>query len=114
DSRVAQLGRHPRGPIGPVELGRDRRSLRGQRSIRRHALGPTTGAITPLVVRGPADLQDLTQPLHPEGGRELSDELETAAHQVVSPVKYFAALRRISRSVSSSVLSARNRLFSAR
>ena len=43
----------------------------------------------------------------------VGDELE-AAHQFVSPAKYLAADRRISRSVASLAFSARSALFSAR
>src|SRR5258708_12421780 len=43
----------------------------------------------------------MTQPLHAEGAHVVGDELE-AVHQRVSPAKYFAARRRMSRSCSSS------------
>ena len=43
----------------------------------------------------------------------VGDELE-AAHQFVSPAKYFAADRRMSRSVDNRACVARNAVFSAR
>src|SRR6185437_10754876 len=53
----------------------------------------------------PADVQDRAEPpLHLEGVPLISDELE-AGHQRVSPAKYLAAWRRMSRSAASSVFS---------
>ena len=60
-------------------------------------------AVKPGVERGTRDLKDLAQPLHPVGVLVVSDEPE-ATHQFVSPAKYLAARRRISRSVTSLVL----------
>src|SRR5206468_5608122 len=51
------------------------------------------------------DFDELTQPLHLGGVLVVGDELE-AAHQFVSPAKYLAAERRISRSVVSLAFSA--------
>ena len=62
-------------------------------------------AVEPGVERGPGDLDDLAQPLHLEGVPVVGDELE-AAHQFVSPAKYLAAWRRMSRSVASLAFSA--------
>ena len=59
----------------------------------------------PGVERGTRDLDELAQPLHLEGVPVVGDELE-AAHQFVSPAKYLAAGRRMSRSVASLVVSA--------
>src|SRR5439155_8528847 len=59
------------------------------------------------------DLHTLTQPLHLESVPVVGDELE-AGHQFVSPAKYLAADRKMSRSVDSRELSARNSRFSAR
>src|SRR5699024_3818688 len=55
---------------------------------------------------------DLAQPLDAVGAPVVGDELE-AVHQFVSPAKYLAAARRMSRSSSSLVCSARSNLFSA-
>src|SRR4051812_48133076 len=72
----------------------------------------------PGVERGTLHVQQRAQPLHAPartgggGGGVVGDERE-AAHQFVSPAKYLAAARRISRSVTSVVLSARNAAFSA-
>ena len=65
--------------------------------------GPGRGAGLPGVERGALDLDELAQPLHLEGVLVVGDELE-AAHQFVSPAKYLAAWRRISRSVASLVV----------
>ena len=77
------------------------------------------GAIKPGVEGGSGDPDRVAQPLHLEGGPVVSDELE-AAHQFVSPAKYFAAARRMSRSVanvrslaSSSATRARSRATSS-
>src|SRR6476660_5476513 len=66
--------------------------------------GPGRGGGQPGVERGPADVQDRAEPLHLEGVPVISDELE-AVHQRVSPAKYLAAWRRMSRSVASRVFS---------
>lgn len=66
----------------------------------------------PGVVRRASHLDELAQSLRREGVPVVGNELE-AAQQFVPPVKYFAARRRISGPVSSFVVSARNRAFSA-
>jgi hypothetical protein len=67
----------------------------------------------PGVERGPGNLDEFAQPLHLEGVPVVGDELETA-HQFVSPAKYFAAWRRMSRSVSSLAFSVSNAATCAR
>src|SRR6185312_6482760 len=74
---------------------------------------PGVGGVVPGVERRTGDLYDLAQPLHLEGVTVVGNELE-AAHQFVSPAKYFAANRKISRSVDNRDLSARSSRFSAR
>ena len=72
----------------------------GQLLVGAGAGGPGRRGGPPPVEPRPGDLEDLAQPLHRNGVAVVVNELE-AAHQFVSPAKYFAALRRISRSVSS-------------
>src|SRR6185503_2335699 len=80
--------------------------------------GPGVDGGQPGIERRTRDLNDRAEPLHLEGVPVVGDELE-AAHQFVSPAKYLAAARRMSRSVfsftdsaSSSRTRARNRLAS--
>lgn len=97
---IAQLGRDPRRPVRAVELGVDRPDLFGQRLIGTATCGPGLGGLTPPVTARPRHLQDVTQRLDAEQLPVVINELE-AAHQFVSPAKYLAADRRMSRSVDS-------------
>jgi hypothetical protein len=72
---------------------------------------PNIGTAQPPVETSAGHLQHQAQPLDAEGATMILDELE-ATHQLVSPAKYFAALRRISRSSSRSFTRARNCRFS--
>jgi hypothetical protein len=66
----------------------------------------------PMAEAGPGHAQDPAQPLHSVACLVIVDELE-AVHQRVSPAKYRAALRRMSRSSSNSRTRLRNAAFSA-
>jgi hypothetical protein len=66
----------------------------------------------PVVVAGPGNLEDLAQPLRAVTALMVGDELE-AVHQCVSPAKYLAAFRRMSRSSSSSRTRLRKEAFSS-
>ncbi len=85
----------------------------GQCLVSRFAGGAVIGTSKPGVERGTRDLNDRAQPLHRIGVEVVGAELE-AAHQFVSPAKYLAADRRMSRSVDNRVLSARSCPTSAR
>ncbi|MCX5097255.1 hypothetical protein OOK36_53135 [Streptomyces sp. NBC_00365] len=74
---------------------------------------PWRRGAAPVVEAGPGDAEDGAQPLHAVTALMVGDELEAAAHQLVSPAKYFAALRRISRSCRSSAFCLRSAAFSA-
>ncbi len=107
-SAVVELGGHARGAVGAVTalLGvLDHLDLLGERGVRRGPLCARRGGALPRVERRTGHLDALAQPLHLEGVSVVGDELE-AAHQFVSPAKYFAADLRISRSVASFVVSA--------
>ena len=80
---------------------RIRTEVRRQALVRQVTGGPGLGAGEPLVVAGPVHVQDLAEPLHLVGAPVVVNELEAADHQFVSPAKYLAALRRMSRSVAS-------------
>jgi hypothetical protein len=67
----------------------------------------------PAVVARPGHLDQLAESLHLVGVPVVMDEAE-AAHRCVSRAKSAAALRRISRSVRSSMVSLRNRRSSYR
>src|SRR5690606_19853903 len=95
-----------------VVLGMDRPDSFGQLRVGRGASGPVRLGGLPGVVGRTLELDELAQPLHLIGVGVVGDELE-AGHQFVSPAKYLAALRRISRSVVSLVASARRAAFSA-
>ena len=91
----------------------------GERVVVGLALRAGLGAREPAVEQGAPDLDALAEPLHLEGVLVVGNELE-AAHQVVSPAKYCAAARKISRLVasvrsaaSSSTTWARNRTSSS-
>src|SRR5207253_4569712 len=71
------------------------------------------GGGLPRVERRPAHLNQLAHPLHLEGVSVVGDELE-AGHQRVSPAKYLAAARRMSRSLLSFRASAFSSLTRAR
>lgn len=62
---------------------------------------PDLGAGEPRVVAGPVHVQDLAEPLHPEGVPVVVNELKAAPYQFVSPAKYLAALRSMSSSAAS-------------
>nr|WP_245770337.1 hypothetical protein [Streptomyces radiopugnans] len=72
----------------------------------------TERGMTPVAEAGAGDVEDGAQPLHAVAAVVVGDELE-AVHQRVSPAKYFAAFRRISRSSSSSRTFLRSAAFSA-
>ena len=97
--RLVELGGDPRGALGAVCLVDPADPLGQLRSAASRARVPGRAG-QPVVEPGPVDLQELAQPLHLVGVPVVGDELE-AAHQFVSPAKYLAALRRMSRSVSS-------------
>lgn len=90
---VVELCGHPRRTVGLVTaLGRvlDRTDPVRELIVCGSAFGSRRRSVLPGVERGPVDLDDLTQPLHLEGVSVVGNELE-AAHQFVSPAKYFAA-----------------------
>ena len=101
---VVELGGDTRGAVRPVLLLNRLDSL-GERGITRGPFRTRRRGLLPRVKRRAGDLDGLAQPLHLEGVSVVGDELE-AAHQFVSPAKYFAADLRISRSVASFVVSA--------
>ncbi len=101
---VVELGGDPRSAVRPV-LGLDGADPVSERGVGRRAFRPPRSGALPGVERRAGDLHGLAQPLHLEGVSVVGDELE-AAHQFVSPAKYFAADLRISRSVVSLVVSA--------
>src|SRR3954447_6710407 len=105
---VVELGGRPRRPDGVV-LGMDGPQPLGQLGVGCRASRPGRRSVLPRVDRRALDLDERTQPLHLEGVLVVGDELE-AAHQFVSPAKYLAAWRRISRSVLSLVVSASSSL----
>ncbi|URN10953.1 hypothetical protein LUW77_00170 [Streptomyces radiopugnans] len=72
----------------------------------------TERGMTPVAEAGAGDVEDGARPLHAVAAVVVGDELE-AVHQRVSPAKYFAAFRRISRSSSSSRTFLRRAAFSA-
>ena len=112
---VVQFDGHPRCPVGRVPTSfrvLDPSDPCSQDSVVLSALLTGRAGFLPGIERGAGQLQHLAQPLHLVGGLVVGDELE-AVHQLVSPAKYLAALRRMSRSVSTLALSARNRAFSA-
>src|SRR3954451_23797304 len=96
---VVELGGDPRRPVGPVGVVHFADPLR-ELLISSGTGGAGLGAGLPGVERGPRDLHGRAQPLHLEGVSVVGDELE-AAHQRVSPAKYLAAARRMSRSLFS-------------
>jgi hypothetical protein len=98
---VVELGRDPRCPTGLVLLV-DGPDPHREPGVGRGPLLMGRGGSLPGVVGGSLDLDELAQPLHLVGGGVVGDELE-ATHQFVSPAKYLAAARRISRSVVSLV-----------
>jgi len=85
----------------------------GRPGARRPQHGPPLGrGGPPAVVTGPGDADDLAQPLDAMVALVVVDQLE-AVHQRVSPAKYLAALRRMSRSSSSSRTRLRSVAFSS-
>src|SRR5699024_578785 len=84
-----------------------------QRFVGVSAGGAGVASGPPSVEARPVRAEYRAQPLHPVGGGVVAGELE-AAHQVVSPAKYLAALRRMSRSVVSFAVSAFRRWTSDR
>src|SRR3954463_10884951 len=109
---VLQLRGDPRSPVGALERGVHCLDLPGQLQIRSVAGSPVGCGGSPVVEAGPGDPDSLAQPLHAVAWLVVSDELE-AVHQRVSPAKYRAALRRMSRSSSSSRTRRRNVAFSS-
>lgn len=117
-STVVELGGDPRPPTRGVRSV-DGADPGGEIGVSLSAGGPSRCGREPGVERGTSHVEQCAEPLHRparagrSGGRGVvGDELE-AGHQRVSPAKYLAAWRRISRSVSSLVFSARRALFSA-
>jgi hypothetical protein len=109
---VPEFGGDARGPVGAVRFLVDLGDPLGELGIDPSPVGPRFRAGQVPVEAGSGDLQDPAQPLDAEGATVIVDELEAAAHQLVSAAKYFAALRRISRSSSSSFTRARSCRFS--
>jgi len=108
---VVELGGDPGHALGAVGVV-DRADPHRQHGVRGHSRGPGGRGGQPGVERRARHLHDLAQPLHLEGVPVVSDELE-AVHQRVSPAKYLAAWRRMSRSVASLACSATSWAFSA-
>ena len=109
---VVELGGDRWRAVAPVValLGvLDGLDLRRERYVSSGPLRPSWRGVGPRIERQSGDLDALAQPLHLEVVSVVGDELE-AAHQIVLPAKYFAANRRISRSVVSLSLSASNSL----
>src|SRR6185437_6408360 len=109
---VVEFGGDPRRAQGAV-LVVDLADPFGQLGVRDRPLLSAGLTGQPGVKRGPGDLDEFAQPLRLEGVPVVGDELETA-HQFVSPAKYFAAWRRMSRSVSSLAFSVSNAATCAR
>ncbi len=105
---VPELGGDARGPVGAVGFLVDFGDALSELGIGPCPVGPRLRAGQVSVEAGTRDLQHPAQPLDAEGATVIVDELEAAAHQLVSAAKYFAALRRISRSSSSSFTHARS------
>lgn len=98
---VPKFGGHPWGAVGACGLSVDLADPLGQELVLALPQRPRRPAGKPLVVAGPIHVQDLAEPLHLVGVPVVVDELEAAPHQFVSPAKYLAALRRMSRSEAS-------------
>src|SRR4051812_41351523 len=86
--------------------------LGDQRQVGGVAGRPRRCSGLPVVVTRPGELEDPAQPLHAVALLVVGDELE-AVHQRVSPAKYRAAFRRMSRSSSNSRTRRRNAAFSS-
>ncbi len=78
----------------------DRPDLLREHRVGGSPLGAASSGLLPGVERRTGDLDGGAQLLHLEGVLVVGNELE-AAHQFVSPAKYFAADLKISRSVES-------------
>src|ERR1700741_1045364 len=109
---VVELSGDPRRPVGVVLVVHHTDPL-DELLVSSSADLPALCSGTPGVERRTRDLHNGAQPLHLEGVSVAGAELE-AAHQFVSPAKYLAADRKMSRSVASLVCSARSALFSTR
>jgi len=111
-SFVVQLGGDPRRAVGAVVPGPHRLDPHGQSSVRGFARRPCGRNRFPVVETRAGDPDELAQPLHAVARLVVGDELE-AGHQRVSPAKYRAALRRMSRSSSNSRTRRRSAAFSS-
>src|SRR3954470_15881582 len=96
---VVELRGDPRWPVGAVVIVHGA-NTGGQRLVSGLTGSASTGCGQPCVERRSRDLDNRAQPLHLKGVGVVGDELE-AAHQFISPAKYLAADRRMSRSVDS-------------
>ncbi|AKK06543.1 hypothetical protein CMUST_11140 [Corynebacterium mustelae] len=99
------------GTITPIRTIKDRTNTHSQQAILKDFCIPFVLRVAPFVVRGSVDIKDLTHPLHRVLGVVVIDKLE-ADHQFVSSAKYFAALRKMSRSSRTLSSSLCNRRFS--
>src|SRR5258705_205960 len=86
---------------------KDRCNHRAQDSVVHDRLVAGGLGLSPLVVRGSIDVEDLADPLDRLIGAGVINEPE-ADHQFVSSAKYFAALRKMSRSSRSFAFSTSN------
>src|SRR3954469_8292703 len=109
---IAQLCGDARAAVGAVELRVNRPDPPREFGIRLCAGRPHLRGGTPPVEPRAGNGKDTAQSLHAEGAGVVGDELE-ATHQLVSPAKYLAARRRMSRSSSSSRIRALSCLFSS-
>lgn len=109
---VAEFGGDPGNAVGAARFVVHGSYPDGEVGVGRLPGGPVRGRPAPVVEAGAGDAQDRAQPLHAVAAVVVGDELE-AVHQRVSPAKYSAALRRISRSSSSSRTFWRRAAFSA-
>ncbi|MEU0649665.1 hypothetical protein [Streptomyces umbrinus] len=110
--RLAEFGSGPGDAIGAVQLAVHGPYPGDKEGVGHLPGGPVCGRPTPVVEAGAGDVEEGAQPLHAVAAVVVGNELE-AVHQRVSPAKYFAALRRISRSSSSSRIFLRRAAFSA-
>src|SRR4051794_3897090 len=109
---LAEFGGDPGDSVGAVRFPVYGPYPGSELGVGRLPGGPVRGRPAPVVEAGAGDAEDAAQPLHAETTLVVGDELE-AVHQRVSPAKYFAAFRRISRSSSNSRTFLRRAAFSA-
>src|SRR5689334_2981042 len=109
---VVKLGGDAGCPVGTVVFCPHCTDPRGQGGVCCLTGRPGRCTGPPVVETRPGHPDHVAQPLYAVALRVVGDELE-AAHQRVSPAKYRAALRRMSRSSSNSRTLRRSAAFSS-